>query len=91
MMSARVGIRLLCVLLVAASLSSCGRMGLRSNAACREPELPAGLANNPPLKVVPGLDLPDTRNAVRVPELKEPEKPRSKSDPCLSRPPAYGS
>jgi len=89
-MSVRGPVRLLCVMLAAASLGSCARLGLSSN-ACRDPELPANLVNNAPLKVGPGLDPPDTRNAVRVPELKEPEKPRSKTDPCLSRPPAYGS
>lgn len=91
MIPMRVGVRVLCVLLAAASVASCSRLGLRSRTACREPQLPATLVDNAPLKVGPGMDLPDTRNAVRVPELKEPEKPRSKSDPCLSRPPAYGS
>ena len=89
MMSLRAG-RILCVLLVAAALGSCSRFGL-SRAACREPQIPANLGNDAPLRVAPGQDLPDTRNAVRVPELNEPEKPRSKSDPCLSRPPQYGS
>ena len=87
----RGAVRILCLLLAAVSLSSCARLGLRSRAACREPQLPANLVNNAPLKVGPGMDLPETRNAVRVPELKEPEKPRSRTDPCLSRPPAYGS
>jgi hypothetical protein len=89
-MQSRGAIRILCLLLVAASLVSCSRLHLRKGAVCREPQVPIS-ANNAPLKVGPGLDLPDTRNAVKVPDLKEPEKPRSKSDPCLSRPPAYGS
>ena len=90
MMSLRTSGRLLCVLLMAVSLDSCARLGM-SRAACREPQIPANLGNNAPLRVAPGQDLPDTRNAVRVPELDAPEKPRSKSDPCLSRPPEYGS
>jgi hypothetical protein len=89
MMPMRGAGRVLCLLLVAATLASCSRLGLR-RAACREPQLPASLGNSAPLKVGAGLDLPDTRNAVRVPELNEPERPRSKSDPCLSRPPTYG-
>ncbi len=91
MMSPRGAGRMLCLLLAVASLTSCSWMGFKGRAACREPQLPASLGNNAPLKVGAGQDLPDTRNAVRVPELNEPERPRSKSDPCLSRPPAYGS
>jgi len=83
--------RVLCLLLAALSLASCSRLGLSNKAACREPQIPANPGNNALLKVGPGLDLPDTRSAIRVPELKEPEKPRSKTDPCLSRPPTYGS
>jgi hypothetical protein len=82
---------LVTLLVVAAAVSSCSRFGLRNQTACSEPQLPANLSNNPPLKVEPGMDLPDTRNAVRVPVLTEPEKPRGKADPCLSRPPTYGS
>ncbi len=78
------------VLLTVVTLSSCSWFG-RGGSSCREPELPAGVANHPPLRAAPGLDAPDTRNAVRVPELNEPERPRTGSDPCLSRPPSYGT
>jgi uncharacterized lipoprotein len=61
-----------------------------ANAKCREPAVPAA-AEYPALKVPAGLDAPDTRNAVKVPVLNEPEKARSKADPCLSQPPSYGS
>ncbi len=57
---------------------------------CREPVVPAAV-ENPALKVPVGLNAPDTRNAVKVPALTEPEKPRGKTDPCLSQPPSYGS
>jgi hypothetical protein len=57
---------------------------------CREPLVPAA-REMPPLRAPAGLDAPDTRNAVKVPPLAEPEKPRGKDDPCLSQPPAYGS
>ena len=49
----------------------------------------SGRANGPGLALPPGLDAPDARGAVRIPELKEPEQPRSASDPCLSTPPDY--
>jgi hypothetical protein len=56
---------------------------------CREPAMPANLVNGAGLQVPAGLDAPDPRGAVRVPELSEPEPPRSRRDPCLSMPPAY--
>jgi uncharacterized lipoprotein len=71
-------------------LSSCSWMR-RGNDSCREPPVPANTENRPPLKAPAGLVAPDTRNAVKVPALTEPERPRSKSHPCLSLPPSYGS
>lgn len=56
---------------------------------CREPAMQAGLVNGSSLALPPGLDAPDTRGAVRIPDLKEPEQPRSARDPCLSAPPDY--
>jgi hypothetical protein len=82
--------RLLVLALAGVALSSCSWMG-RHGDKCREAAVPAGLENRPPLHAGAGLDAPDTRNAVKVPELTEPEKPRTKSDPCLSMPPSYGS
>ena len=40
-----------------------------------------------PLRVPPGSDLPDTRNALRIPELTTPEMPREPGA-CLEHPPA---
>jgi uncharacterized lipoprotein len=43
-----------------------------------------------PLKIPPGLDTPDTANALRIPALNTPEQPaRKKTDPCLDEPPAF--
>ena len=56
---------------------------------CREPQMRAGFENRGPLVVPPGLDAPDTRGAVRIPALNEPETPRAPTDPCLSAPPDY--
>ena len=61
----------------------------RGSPKCREPTLRAGLADGAGLKVPAGLDAPDPRGAVRVPDLNEPELPRGAKDPCLSMPPAY--
>ena len=44
----------------------------------------------PPLKVPPGLDAPDTTNALRLPQLNEPAPPpRKPKDPCLDYPPSF--
>ena len=43
-----------------------------------------------PLKIPPGLDTPDTTNALRLPALNEPEPPARKGrDPCLDEPPPF--
>jgi uncharacterized lipoprotein len=43
-----------------------------------------------PLKVPPGLDAPDTTNALRLPALNEPAPPpRKGKDPCLEEPPPF--
>jgi hypothetical protein len=56
---------------------------------CREPALPAVVPSIAPLKAPEGLDAPDTRNAVKVPELATPDTPRSAKNKCLSVPPTY--
>jgi uncharacterized lipoprotein len=42
-----------------------------------------------PLKVPSGSDMPDTRNALKIPDLKTPELPREPGS-CLEHPPPYG-
>jgi uncharacterized lipoprotein len=71
-------------------LSSCS-WWRRHGDKCREPVVPANTQNLPPLKAPPGLSAPDTRNGIKVPELPGEAKPHGKSDPCLSKPPTYGS
>jgi uncharacterized lipoprotein len=61
----------------------------KHSARCREPAVGGEAKNLPPLKMPPGLDAPDTRNAIKVPPLNEPERPRGPSDPCLSQPPSF--
>jgi uncharacterized lipoprotein len=71
------------------ALSGCSWFHHGNRAKCREPVIGAGARNLPPLKVPAGLDAPDTRNAIKIPPLTEPEAPRSLKDPCLSSPPSY--
>ena len=42
-----------------------------------------------PLRVPAGADRPDTRNALKIPELKAPELPQEPGT-CLEHPPPYG-
>lgn len=57
---------------------------------CPEPAVSGDVKNMPPLRVPAGLDAPDTRNAIKVPPLSEPEVARAASAPCLSSPPSFG-
>ncbi|HTU65352.1 MAG TPA: hypothetical protein VMF52_05350 [Steroidobacteraceae bacterium] len=51
----------------------------------------AGARELPPLKAPPGLDTPNTRNALKVPPLNSPERVRGKNEPCLDIPPPFQS
>ncbi len=43
-----------------------------------------------PLKIPPGLDSPDTANALHIPALNAPAPPpRKRTDPCLDEPPPF--
>ncbi len=78
------------VLIAALSLlSACSIFSRRTS--CREPVVASDPVNLAPLKPAAGLDAPDTRNAVRIPDLNEPEHARNSKDDCLSNPPSYGS
>jgi len=81
---------LVTLVVVLAATAGCGVFH-RGSRKCREPTMLADAENRPGLKLPPGLDTPDRRGAVRIPELKEPEAPRSPNDPCLSFPPDYKS
>lgn len=56
---------------------------------CEKPHAYSSAQNLPPLHIPAGLDGPDTRSAVRIPELNEPEAPRGKDAPCLEEPPKF--
>ena len=79
------------VLLAASGCASLHHKKSKSNQPhCPEPALTADIKNMPPLRVPPGLDAPDTRNAIKVPALTEPQVARVATDPCLSSPPSFG-
>jgi len=50
-----------------------------------------GAKEMPPLKAPPGLEPPDTRNALKIPPLDAPERPRGKNEACLDVPPPFAT
>lgn len=68
------------------SVAGCSRL---FKTTCVRAEDYAGAQNNPPLKVPPGLQAPDTRAALPIPTLNEPERPRTAEEGCLDAPPRY--
>ena len=45
----------------------------------------------PPLKAPPGLEAPDTRNSLKVPDLNTPERVRGREEACLDTPPPFAT
>lgn len=78
-------IRFAFVALAVLSLPACKT--LFKGGSCDKPGPHETAQNLPPLKVPAGLDAPDTRASMPIPELAEPEKPRAAGDPCLDLPP----
>ena len=75
-------------------LTGCSWMPwVHHNAAggCSEAPFAGNSDNRPLLTIPPGLNAPDTRNAIKVPTLSEPEHVRSKNEPCLADPPSYAA
>jgi hypothetical protein len=90
---ARIGALLLCCALLPA-LSGCSlwnRVFHRNRAlGCTETPFRLNTDSRPLLKVPEGMSAPDTRNAVRIPDLSDhPEHLRGKTEPCLAEPPNY--
>ena len=65
--------------------------GCRSSGnVCEKPGIYTQAQSAPPLRIPVGLQTPDTRQALRIPELNTPEPPpRRKGDACLDEPPKY--
>jgi uncharacterized lipoprotein len=84
----RISAALLASLLLTATLAGC-KSPLRE---CHESnEDYAGAKEMPPIHAPPGLETPDTRNALKVPPLNTPERVRGKDEPCLSAPPPFST
>ena len=77
------------ILLLALLLEASGCRSWRSK-TCHGPQPYQKATSVPPLVIPPGLDAPDTTNALRLPQLNEPAPPpRSGKQPCLDEPPPF--
>lgn len=86
-----VGLPCIFALFALAVLSGClfHRHGSHNN-TCNDPQPYAKARSIAPLKTPAGLSAPDTRSALRIPDLNEPPPPpRTRADPCLDAPPKY--
>ena len=77
------------VLALALTLPGC-KVFRSASASCHKKQAYMAASSVPQLKIPPGLDAPDTTNALRIPDLKEPAPPpRKGKQPCLDEPPQY--
>jgi uncharacterized lipoprotein len=77
-------------LILVAALALGGCRVMRGANSCHKTQAYMAASSVAPLKIPPGLDVPDTTNALHIPDLKEPAPPRRKGkDPCLDEPPPF--
>jgi uncharacterized lipoprotein len=75
------------VVAVMISLAGCGAFRV----SCNDMTTYAASEDLPALKVPLGLEAPDTRSALKIPPLTEPERVRAESEGCLESPPSYST
>jgi uncharacterized lipoprotein len=78
------------LLLLLPLMSGCHWFRSATAKSCHAPQPYQQAKSVPPLKIPPGLDAPDTTNALRLPTLNEPPPPPRKGNaPCLDEPPSF--
>ena len=77
----------LCVVLAGLPLASCGILP-NAYSGCDKVRPYQSAKSVPPLSVPQGADLPDTRQAMKIPEVRTPALPDDGR--CLDHPPSYG-
>ena len=80
------------LLAVSLALAGCHPIrALKSRAySCHNKQPYTAATSVAPLKIPPGLDVPDTTNGLKIPDLNEPAPPPRKGhDPCLDEPPPF--
>jgi uncharacterized lipoprotein len=83
----KVLLRIAC-LAALAPLASCGLLP-DAYSGCNDEKPYESAKQMDPLKVPAGADLPDTRNALKIPEVDTPDLP-PEAGSCLDHPPPYG-
>jgi uncharacterized lipoprotein len=84
----RIAVVILTSVLCVAATSGCKS---RMKTCSQNDQEYAGAKEMPPLQAPPGLEPPDTRNALKVPPLTSPERIRGKDEPCLDTPPPFST
>jgi uncharacterized lipoprotein len=88
----KVALKVGLVLAVSLAMTACHPIrALKARAySCHNKQPYMSATSVAPLVIPPGLDNPDTTNALHIPEVKEPPpKPRGGHDPCLDEPPPF--
>ncbi|MGQ0428835.1 MAG: hypothetical protein ACT4UQ_02750 [Gammaproteobacteria bacterium] len=80
-------IRLWAAFAAVLQLPGCGLLPDRAT-GCEKPQPYQSAEEATQLKVPAGADLPDTRNALRIPAVRAPERP-AEPGRCLDFPPDY--
>jgi hypothetical protein len=73
------------LVLVAAGASGCRAFAEN----CHAPQEYQTAVSAPALKVPEGLSAPQTRSALKIPDIGETAKPRGRGEPCLDEPPSF--
>ncbi|MEJ0039419.1 MAG: hypothetical protein WDO68_25805 [Gammaproteobacteria bacterium] len=92
MKSRTFALALLAMLATLTTLAGCNpfRRHSAQNEVCKEPEAYAQAKEAKGLTIPAGLESPDTRSALRIPDLTTAEPPpRKQADGCLDQPPSY--
>ena len=87
----RAGVLMLALAPLLLGIGGCRLLpGKLTENTCNKHQPYQGQKSDPPLQIPPGLDAPDTSNALKLPALNEAgPPPRTVHDPCLDAPPSY--
>ena len=84
----RIAVTVLTAILTTSLLAGCKA----GKISCRQSNKDyVGAKEMPPLKAPPGLETPDTRNSLKVPDLNAPERARGRDEACLDAPPPFST
>jgi hypothetical protein len=79
---------ILCLIALAAVLAGCHRHGVRDQPCTAGPHY-LNAQSVPPLRTVDGLAAPNTRNALKIPEVTAPLRAHSMREGCLDESPSF--